>query len=154
MPGKSSGLAGNSGGPPARAFVLIPGSKPTPTQLRDRSSMFPRCTRSLTTFIATHCASPPWTSLNRQLRSGVDDAVLAELVIALRDEDRLCLTEDQEPEAQDPRIICSLGLFESANIPPERDQTGPSAHSFSIVTVSTGHEASWSRNEIYNDDGR
>ena len=51
-------------------------------------------------------------TLNRQLRSGVDDAVLAELVIALRDEDRLCLTEDQESESQEPRIVCSLGLFE------------------------------------------
>ncbi len=50
-------------------------------------------------------------TLNRQLRSGVDDAVLAELVIALRDEDRLCLTEDHETESQEPRIICSLGLF-------------------------------------------
>ena len=93
-------------------------------------------------------------TLNRQLRSGVDDTVLSELVIALRDEDRLCLTQDQEPEAQDPRIICSLGLFEGDNNPPDRQQTDPSAHSLSIVTVSTGNEASWSRNEIYNDDGR
>ena len=52
-------------------------------------------------------------TLNRQLRSGVDDAVLAELVIALRDEYRLCLTEDQETESQEPRIICSLGLFDT-----------------------------------------
>ena len=52
-------------------------------------------------------------TLNRQLRSGVDDAVLAELVIALRDDDRLCLTEDQESETQEPRIICSLGLFDT-----------------------------------------
>ncbi len=51
-------------------------------------------------------------TLNRQLRSGVDDAVLAELVIALRDEDRLCLTERHEIESQEPRIICSLGLFQ------------------------------------------
>ena len=52
-------------------------------------------------------------TLNRQLRSGVDDAVLAELVIALRDEDRLCLTESQETESQEPRIICSLGIFDT-----------------------------------------
>ena len=56
-------------------------------------------------------------TLNRQLRSGVEDAVLAELVITLRDEDRLCLTEDHESESQEPRIICSLGLFDT----PEGD---------------------------------
>lgn len=57
-------------------------------------------------------------TLNRQLRSGIDDIRLAELVVALRDEDRLCLV-DAEVEAQEPRIICSLGLFE--NHPEGRD---------------------------------
>ena len=50
-------------------------------------------------------------TLNRQLRSGIDDAELAELVIAFRDDDRLCLTDDDETEIHEPRIICSLGLF-------------------------------------------
>ena len=50
-------------------------------------------------------------TLNRQLRIGVDDTALAQMVIAMRDEDRLCLTEDQNAEVQEPRIICSLGLF-------------------------------------------
>lgn len=48
-------------------------------------------------------------TLNRQLRSGVSDETLAELVIALRDEDRLCLVQEEE-QAQEPRIICSMGL--------------------------------------------
>ncbi|MDE2937387.1 MAG: helicase-related protein [Chloroflexota bacterium] len=91
-------------------------------------------------------------TLNRQLRSGVDDTVLAELVIALRDEDRLCLTEDHESESQEPRIICSLGLFENGTSPPDPMQRDRDA--VRIVTVSTGHETSWSRDEIYNDDGR
>ena len=93
-------------------------------------------------------------TLNRQLRSGVDDTVLAELVIALRDEDRLCLTEDRESESQEPRIICSLGLFESGNDSPSETKEDQTPHSLSIVTVSTGHETSWSRDDIYNDDGR
>ena len=91
-------------------------------------------------------------TLNRQLRSGVDDTVLAELVIALRDEDRLCLTEDHESESQEPRIICSLGLFENGTSPPDPMQRD--RDSLAIVTVSTGYETSWSRDEIYNDDGR
>jgi len=48
-------------------------------------------------------------SLNRQLRSGVSDEALAELVMALRSEDRLCLIHEEE-QAQEPKIICSMGL--------------------------------------------
>jgi len=47
--------------------------------------------------------------LNRQLRSGISDERLAEIVIGLRDDDRLCLVEEEE-QTQEPRIICSLGL--------------------------------------------
>ena len=51
-------------------------------------------------------------TLNRQLRSGVSDDQLAEIVMSLREEDRLCLTGDGAAESQEPQIICSLGLFE------------------------------------------
>ena len=49
-------------------------------------------------------------SLNRQLRSGISDIQLSELAIALREEDRLCIVEETE-HVNEPRIICSLGLF-------------------------------------------
>ena len=52
-------------------------------------------------------------TLNRQLRSGVSDDQLAEIVIALREEDRLCVTGDDSTYAQEPQIICSLGLFDT-----------------------------------------
>ncbi len=48
-------------------------------------------------------------TLNRQLRSGISDQTLAELVIALREEDRLCLVHEEE-KTQEPQIICSMGL--------------------------------------------
>lgn len=48
-------------------------------------------------------------TLNRQLRSGISDEDLAELVMALRDEDRLCIIHEEE-QTHEPRIICSLGL--------------------------------------------
>jgi superfamily II DNA or RNA helicase len=48
-------------------------------------------------------------TLNRQLRSGISDQTLAQLVTALRDEDRLCLVHEEE-QTQEPRILCSLGL--------------------------------------------
>ena len=51
-------------------------------------------------------------TLNRQLRSGVSDDQLAEIVTSLREEDRLCLTADAATETEEPQIICSMGLFE------------------------------------------
>ena len=52
-------------------------------------------------------------SLNRQMRSGIGNEQLADLVIALRNENRLSYMEDQTELAQEPRIICSLGLFDT-----------------------------------------
>jgi superfamily II DNA or RNA helicase len=52
-------------------------------------------------------------TLNRQLRSGVSDEALVELVMALRGEDRLCLVHEEE-QVQEPRIICSMGLKEGS----------------------------------------
>ena len=50
-------------------------------------------------------------TLNRQLRSGISDRQLAELTVALRTDDRLCIVSE-EVEKREPQIICSLGLFE------------------------------------------
>ena len=52
-------------------------------------------------------------TLNRQLRSGIPDETLAQLVIALRDEGRLSVIHEEE-ETQEPRIICSMGLVGGA----------------------------------------
>jgi hypothetical protein len=52
-------------------------------------------------------------SLNRQLRSGISDADLAQRVIELRDEGRLSIIHEEE-ESQEPHIICSLGLASPA----------------------------------------
>jgi len=50
-------------------------------------------------------------TLNRQLRTGISDEALAQLVIALRDEGRLCLIHEEDRK-NEPRIICSMGLVE------------------------------------------
>jgi hypothetical protein len=50
-------------------------------------------------------------TLNRQLRSGISDGQLAELVVGLwQEEDRLCAIHEEE-QKNEPRIICSMGLF-------------------------------------------
>ena len=53
-------------------------------------------------------------TLNRQMRSGINDEQLAQLVADLRADDRLCIVQD-ESEQQEPQIICSLGLFEATS---------------------------------------
>ncbi|MHC5933667.1 helicase-related protein [Nostoc sp.] len=50
-------------------------------------------------------------TLNRQLRSGINNQQLAELVVSLRIDDRLCIVTE-EMDKREPQIICSLGLFE------------------------------------------
>ncbi len=48
--------------------------------------------------------------LNRQLKTGISDEALADLVLKLRDAGRLCQVQDDDRQAE-PQLICSLGLF-------------------------------------------
>jgi hypothetical protein len=48
-------------------------------------------------------------TLNRDLRTGASDEKLVELVLALHEEDRLCVHDD-DARGREPRIICSLGV--------------------------------------------
>lgn len=46
----------------------------------------------------------------RQLKAGISDEQLASLVISLREEDKLCIINENEQPNRQPQIICSLGL--------------------------------------------
>jgi superfamily II DNA or RNA helicase len=48
-------------------------------------------------------------TLGRQLKAGLDDDTLAELVVALREDGKLCVAAG-DVERREPQIICSLGL--------------------------------------------
>jgi len=50
-------------------------------------------------------------TLNRQLKAGIDDQELADLVTSLRDEDKLSIVGEEAEEYKEPQIICSLGLI-------------------------------------------
>jgi superfamily II DNA or RNA helicase len=52
-------------------------------------------------------------TLNRQLKSGISDQELVDLVVSLREDDKLCITSDIEEKHKEPQIICSLGLMNS-----------------------------------------
>ena len=47
--------------------------------------------------------------LNARLNAGISDTDLADLVLGLRQDDRLCIIHDDDNE-HEPQIICSLGL--------------------------------------------
>ncbi len=53
--------------------------------------------------------------LNRQLRSGISDDELAELVTSLHQDDRLVIIQPAEHQHKDARILCSLGLKTEEN---------------------------------------
>jgi superfamily II DNA or RNA helicase len=52
-------------------------------------------------------------TLNRQLKAGISDDQLANLVISLREEDKLAIVNEDEQPNKEPQIICSLGLTNS-----------------------------------------
>ena len=45
----------------------------------------------------------------RQLKAGIDDHKLAELVLTLREDGRLCVIDEQENQSEQ-KLICSMGL--------------------------------------------
>jgi hypothetical protein len=48
--------------------------------------------------------------LARQLKANISDDDLVRLVLALRDDDRLCIVEEDGKVTREPRIVCSMGL--------------------------------------------
>lgn len=50
-------------------------------------------------------------TLNRQLKAGISDEDLVNLVVSLREEDKLCIVNLDEMPNKEPQIICSLGLI-------------------------------------------
>ena len=65
-----------------------------------------RTLQALYTYPLTESATD---TLNRQLRAGLEDDALSDLIVALHDDERLVVAHDGDPDAE-PQIICSLGL--------------------------------------------
>ena len=49
-------------------------------------------------------------TFNRQLKAGINDCDLAALSISLRDDDKLCIVNEDEIKYKESKIICSMGL--------------------------------------------
>jgi hypothetical protein len=52
-------------------------------------------------------------TLNRQLKAGISDDGLANLVASLRDDGNLCIMDNEEQAIRLPQIICSMGIKNS-----------------------------------------
>ena len=50
-------------------------------------------------------------TLSRQLKAGISDYDLVSLVTSLREEDKLCIVNEDEQTFSHPQIICSMGLL-------------------------------------------
>jgi len=57
-------------------------------------------------------------TLNRQLKSGIGNQALAELVMSLRADARLCRVAE-DVESKEPQVICSLGLRDEEQLAKE-----------------------------------
>lgn len=49
-------------------------------------------------------------ALNRQLKLGVSDHTLAQIVVSLREEGKLSIKNEEDSTHKEPRIICSMGI--------------------------------------------
>jgi hypothetical protein len=49
-------------------------------------------------------------AINRELKSGVDDEKLMEMLCSLNEQDKLCIRNEDEQDTKEARIICSMGL--------------------------------------------
>jgi len=49
-------------------------------------------------------------TINRQLKMGITDSTLAQIIVSLRDEGKLSLKNEDEIKYKEPKIICSMGI--------------------------------------------
>ncbi|MDR1148248.1 MAG: hypothetical protein LBK66_06405, partial [Spirochaetaceae bacterium] len=49
-------------------------------------------------------------AINRELKSGIDDEKLVEMLCSLNEQDKLCIKNEDEQEVKEAHIICSMGL--------------------------------------------
>lgn len=105
--GLSGGELGRPNGPRARTYERL---KRYANSIEATLYASPELTRAIDDIYRYPLRSTAADTLARQLRTGIDDATLAALVLSLRDDDRLSLKNEDDEVAREPQVICSLGL--------------------------------------------
>ena len=102
-------VGGQLGRPSGARFRTYERLKRYAEQVKDTLFESPELAKAIEEIYRFPLRQSATDTLNRQLRAGISDEKLAELAMALRDDDRLCLVHEEEQSAE-PQIICSLGL--------------------------------------------
>ena len=103
-------IGGQLGRPSGARFRTYERLKRHAAQVKDTLFDTPELHRAIDEIYRFPLLQSAVDTLNRQLKSGIDDQGLADVVITLRGDDRLCRIS-AEYEQGEPQIICSLGLF-------------------------------------------
>jgi hypothetical protein len=102
-------VGGQLGRPSGARFRTYERLKRHAEDLKDTLFASPRLTKTIEEIYRFPLRQSAADALNRNLRAGVSDEKLADLAMALREDDRLCIVHEED-QSQEPRLICSLGL--------------------------------------------
>jgi len=105
-----SGVGGGLGRPSGARFRAYERLKGHAEALRGTLLASPPLLKAIDEIYRYPLTQSATDTLNRQLKSGIADQALADLVVALRDDGRLGRVDDDAAD-HEPHIICSLGLF-------------------------------------------
>ncbi len=100
---------GQLGRPSGARFRTYERLKQYASKLKGTLFDLPELHRALDEIYRFPLRSSAVDTLNRQIKAGIDDDKLCELVLALRQDERLCIVEEQS-ETRQPRLLCSLGF--------------------------------------------
>lgn len=106
-------VGGQLGRPSGARFRTYERLKRYAEQVKGTLFDIPELGRAIEDIYRNPLRSTATDTLNRQMRSGITDERLADLVIGLRSEDRLTVNHEQA-ESREPQIVCSLGLVGEA----------------------------------------
>jgi superfamily II DNA or RNA helicase len=102
-------VGGQLGRPSGARFRTYERLKAYADTVRDTIFATPELLRAIEDIYRFPLLQSATDTLNRQMKSGIDDQALAELVISLREDARLCRASE-DVDTTEPQIICSLGL--------------------------------------------